>query len=98
METWEWSGEMPHPQPGTPGAEQFEEPPFSDVMTSPEASPRPLDRFRHHHHYYEQEPEGDMGGAYVVRTEHRSGHTTQGGREQVFTHKKTEMSRWAHRE
>lgn len=92
----EWSGEVPHQPQGTPGVEFYEEPPFSDVMTSPEGSPRPLDRYRH---YYEADPEGDMmGGGYVVRTEHRSDRTTQGGREQVFSHSQTEVSRWAHRE
>ncbi|XP_063877187.1 uncharacterized protein LOC135109640 [Scylla paramamosain] len=99
VETWEWSGEVPHRQPGTPGAEHFEEPQFSDVMTSPEGSPRPLDRYRHHRQFYEEEPEGDMmRGAYVVRTEHRSGRSAQGGVEEVFSRTQTKMSHWEHRE
>lgn len=68
-------------------------------MTSPEGSPRPVDRYRHHHQYYEDEPyDGVMRDGYVVRTEQRSNRATQDGREQVYSHSQTEVTRWASRQ
>lgn len=63
-------------------------------MTSPEGSPRPVDRYRHHHYYVEEPYGGAVGGGYVVRTEQRSDRATQDGREQVFSHSQTEVTRW----
>lgn len=68
---------------------------MSDVMTSPEGSPRMVDRYRPHH-YYDDEPYGEVvGGGYVVRTEQRSDRATQDGREQVFSRSQTEVQRWS---
>lgn len=77
-----WSGDSKRPQLERSTTEYFEDPPhLSDVMTSPEGSPRPMDRFhrqvqQYHHgfdggHYDEQfvVQEGGEDGRYVMHVE-----------------------------